>query len=570
MPRSPIFSDYRTLTEICTRGGDDVPSPLFTVVNNRGQVSDHTLEELQERSLRWGALLASRVQRGDRVILCMPTSLDGLAAFFGTLMAGAIAVPTPYAFTKQPAYLEEYLSTRQKVADDCEAVAILTLPELVDVSHQLEARSAALTHVLTADDLPETAEGFSPVAAQPSDVALLQYTSGSTGHPKGVELTHGNLLWNLHGIGSALQPEETGEGVVSWLPLYHDMGLIGGWLWPLGTRLRHVLMATEVFLTEPTFWLQAMSQIKASITVAPNFGYALAVKRVKPDLVKHLDLSNLRTCICGAEPIDANVMHAFQDKFSAAGLRPHVMLPVYGLAEATLAVTFTRIYEPVKARFLDRQKLDEEGVAVDAAKDDPKALQVVNVGVPLRDSQVRIVDPSSGEVLGDDRQGEIQYRSDSVMRGYWKNAEATAATLVDGGWLRTGDLGFLEQGELYVTGRIKDLIITYGRNFYPHDIEWLAAKVPGIRQGCVAAFGVPNEETSTEEIVVVAETRQTDKEALQGLRREIRRLLIQTIECNPKFIVLVPPRAVPKTTSGKIRRVEAKKLFLSDGFPKLL
>jgi acyl-CoA synthetase (AMP-forming)/AMP-acid ligase II len=553
--------------EILDRDESDYPSPLITIVDNQGQLSEHSLSDYRKGAYRWAATIAPLIGDGGRVVLTMPTTEHFLHAYFGTLLAGGVAVPMPYAFHRQAEYLDEYLKTRASVIDDCGAELIATLPGHQDVAEQLVGRCDTLRKVLTADLLVESGDDFERVDIQPDRLAMLQYTSGSTGTPKGVSLTHACLCWNLRGIGERLEavPDDV---VVSWLPLYHDMGLIGGCLWPLSAGLKHSLMATEVFLSNPTFWLQAMTQLKASITVAPNFGYALAVKRVKDDLLPFMDLSRMRIALTGAEPIDASVIAAFHDKFAAAKLRPNTVLPCYGLAEATLAVTFRGVGEPIETKTLDRRLLENDGRAVQVPHGTPGAIEVVNVGRPLRDGKVKIID-TDGNELPDGQQGEILAMLGSLMTGYHRNPEASAETL-RGGWLHTGDLGFVDSGELYVTGRIKDLIITYGRNFYPHDIEWLAAEVDGVRQGCVAAFGVTNKEASTEEIVVVAETRKTERAALITIRRSIRKLLISTIECNPKHIVLVPPRCVPKTTSGKIRRLEARRLFLKEQLERLL
>ena len=559
---------YENVAHILDQDLATLPNPLFTLVNNTGQITTHTMEELREGAYRWAATMAGTVGQGDRVVLCMPTSVDFLQAFFAVQLVGAVAVPMPYAFHRQAEYLEEYLRTRASVVDDCRAVAMATHPDLADVSEQLAARCESMRAVYTSDNLVATSEGFEPTLVGPDGLALLQYTSGSTGTPKGVEITHRCLVWNLDGIREGMQGVE-GDRVVSWLPLYHDMGLIGGWLWPLAHGCQHALMATEVFLANPYFWLQAMTQIKATITVAPNFGYALCVKRIKDQMLATLDLSTLRVGLCGAEPIDARAIAAFHDRFAAAGLPANVVMPVYGLAEATLAVTFTKPGDPVKTKVLDRTLLEGEGKAVEVDPGLAGAMTVVGVGTSLLDSTVRILDAADAEVEPG-IQGEIVVRSGSVMKGYYKRSEASQEALRDG-WLHTGDLGFLdEDGQLYVTGRIKDLIITYGRNFYPHDIEWLAAETDGVRTGCVAAFGVPNDEASTEEIIVVAETKQSDREALIAMRRDVRKLLLSTIECNPKQIILVAPGKVPKTTSGKIRRVEARRQYLTGELDKLL
>ena len=558
---------YENIAELLEQDLASLPNPLFTMVGHTGQISTHSMAELRDGAYSWAAAMANVVGKGDRIVLCMPTSMDFMHGFFAVQLLGAVAVPMPYAFHRQAEYLDEYLKTRASVIDDCGATVLITHPDLRDVSLELADRCEALTHIFTAEDLDDGPASFEPRLARTDDLALLQYTSGSTGTPKGVEITHQSMIWNLKGIGRGMRAVE-GDKVVSWLPLYHDMGLIGGWLWPLSNGCEHVVMATEVFLANPFFWLQAMTQIKATITVAPNFGYALCVKRIKDEMMGALDLSNLRVALCGAEPIDAAVMAAFHDQFAKAGLNPNILVPVYGLAEATLAVTFSEPESTVISMTLDRRKLEVDGLVEEGPPGTAGALAVVCVGAPLLDSEVCIVG-DDGRRLPDRVQGEIVARSGSLMRGYFGRPEASVQALRDG-WLHTGDLGFLEEGRLFVTGRIKDLIITYGRNFYPHDIEWLAADVKGVRTGCVAAFGVSNAEVSTEEIVVIAETRATEREALVQMRREIRKLLISTIECNPKHIVLVSPRKVPKTTSGKIRRVEARRQFLAGEIEKLL
>jgi len=555
------------LAEILDQDQASLPDPLFTLVGHTGQLTTHSMEDLRSGAYRWAATMLPNVEKGDRVLLCMPTSLDFYHAFFAVQLVGAVAVPIPYAFHRQAEYLEEYLRTRASVIDDCGAVMIATHPDLKDVSTTLAERCESLTTVLTRDEVAESSEGFTPRLVDRHSLALLQYTSGSTGSPKGVQITHDCLIWNLAGIGEGFSAVE-GDKVVSWLPLYHDMGLIGGWLWPLSNGCEHVQMATEVFLTNPYFWLQAMTQIKATVTVAPNFGFALCVKRIKDEMLGTLDLSTMRVAMCGAEPIDAAVIDAFHDRFAAAGLPNNIIMPVYGLAEATLGVTFTSRGEPVEVKTLNRKKLEADGTIEEVARGTEGAVNVVCVGRPLLDSKVAIFDEND-EPVGDGVQGEIVARSGSVMKGYFGRPEETAKTL-RGGWLHTGDLGFTDDGKLYITGRSKDLIITYGRNFYPHDIEWLAAEVKGVRTGCVAAFGVTNQEASTEEIVVLAETRVTERKELIQIRRQIRKLLISTIECNPKHIVLVGPRQVPKTTSGKLRRVEARRQFLAGEIDKLL
>jgi len=540
--------------------------PEVTVVGRSGGISTTNRDELRAEALRWGAWFAERIEPGDRVALCLPTSVEFLHAFFGVLYAGGVAVPMPSMVPHLAEYVPAFLEARAPVVNDSGAKFLVTHDDLADVMAGLKELCGGLDAVVTAQMIDAAADGFEPHRAGHADLAMLQYTSGSTGEPKGVELTHRCLLWNLDAITAGIGVEPN-DACVSWLPLYHDMGLIGGCLWPLGAGIGTSLMATEVFLTEPSFWMQAISTQNASITVAPNFGYALSVKRVKDDFVRDLDLSRVRVMLCGAEPIDPDVLAAFQDKFAPAGLPRDVILPVYGLAEATLAATFTRTREPVKVAHLEREALEQHGVARDPSADSVAA-EVVCVGSPLRDNEVKIVD-EHGDPLPQNRQGEVLIRSQSLMRGYFRNAAATERTIRNG-WLHTGDLGFLRDGELYITGRLKDLIITYGRNFYPHDIERISQQVAGVRNGCVVAFAVHNAEESTDEIAIVAETRATERGQLIEMRRAIRKLLINAIECNPKHVVLVPPREVPKTTSGKLRRNEARRMFEAGEFTKLL
>ena len=570
MPEShvstPTLDRCKSVCDILTVPIMDKCTAEVSIVGRMGSLTDTTRDELRDEALRWGAWFAERIEPGDRVALCVPTSTDFLHAFFGVLYAGGVAVPLASMVPMKPEYIPPFLEGRAPVINDSGAKLLVTLPELVDTLSGLKEHCAKLQSIICADDIDGTADGFVPAERGHADLAMLQYTSGSTGNPKGVELTHHCLLWNLDAIRSGIDVVP-GDYCVSWLPLYHDMGLIGGCLYPLSQGMGTALMATEVFLTDPSFWMQAMGMKKATMTVAPNFGFALSVKRVNPDMLAGVDLSAMRVMLCGAEPIDPEILAAYQDKFASLGLQPNVILPVYGLAEATLAATFSVCLEPPKVARLDRARLEAERAAIDSDADD--AIEVVSVGTPLLSNEIRIVSPETGKVCGDDVEGEVLLQSPSVMRGYFKNPEASAQTVVDG-WLHTGDLGFVRDGDLYITGRIKDLIITYGRNFYPHDIERIAQRAKGVRTGCVVAFAVHNEEESTDEIAIVAETRSSDRKELIEMRREMRKLLINLIECNPKHVWLVPPGQVPKTTSGKLRRNEARSMFVAETFERLL
>jgi len=395
---------------------------------------------------------------------------------------------------------------------------------------------------------PETEPG-------PDDLALLQFTSGSTGSQKGVMLTHANLLANLRAIGHGIRPRPD-DVAVSWLPLYHDMGLIGLMLGSLYFGVPLVATSPIDFLRRPVRWIRMLSKHRATLTAGPNFAYSLVARKAREGDLEGVDLSRVRVALCGAEPIHPATIQIFTRRFERYGFRPEAFFPAYGLAENTLAVSFMPLGEPPRIERVDADLLEAEGRA-ERCHGEGKVREVVSVGLPLPTVEVAVVD-EAGTPLPEGHRGEVVVRGPSVMAGYFRNPEATAETLRDG-WLHTGDLGFFLDGHLYVSGRRKDLVIKAGRNYFAEDLEAAAAQVEGVRPGGVCAFSVDRADRGTEEVILVAEVRDG---GAGGLEDAIRRRVSEATGCRPDRVVLVPARTLPKTSSGKIQRFRARAWYL--------
>ena len=492
---------------------------------------------------------------GDRVALMLPTAPDFFPAFFGVILAGAVPVPLypPWRANR----VEEYVQRQARILADAGARLLVTFQEVGSVARLLRSQVPGLEKVVTPGSLGQASGTV--VRAQPRDVALIQYTSGSTGDPKGVVLTHSNLIANIRAISGALKVNSR-DVAVSWLPLYHDMGLIGAWLSCLYLGVPVVILSPQAFLTRPERWLWAMHRYRATLSAAPNFAYELCMRRVDDRNLEGLDLSCLRATLNGAEPVQPETLAGFSRWFQPFGFRAEALMPVYGLAESSLAVTIPPLSRTPLLDTVDRATFERTGRAEPPAGQAVKPLTFVSAGRPLPGHQVRIVS-SSGNPLPARSQGHIQCRGPSVMQGYFGKAEATAEVLQEG-WLKTGDLGYLGDGELFVTGRVKDIIIQGGRNLYPQELEQIAGDVEGVRRGCVAAFGVSGRRVAGERLVLVAETRRTEPEEKEKLAAAIRERMDSQLGIPLDEVVLVPPQRVPKTSSGKIRRDNCRRLYL--------
>jgi fatty-acyl-CoA synthase len=526
-----------------------------TFLDAKGRAKFRTYNDLYDASARFAQGLRRRgLDAGDSLILALPEPEEALIAILGSMLAGCPPAPIypPMGFLGVPAFLRylEHVARRAK-AKRVVAGSQIT-PLLGAVSHD----APTITGVDRFGAVLDTSPIDRPADVASGSTAFLQFTSGSTASPKGVQVTHGNLAANLAMIrlGSRMDDRSC---VVSWLPVYHDMGLIGTCLNAITMGIPLVVLAPRTFLRDPGLWLQAISENRGTHTAAPNFAYGLCVKRTTPEKVKALDLSSMVTFICGAEPVLPKTMERFVEHFTPAGLRPGAMAPAYGLAEATLAVTFTPYMRGMSCDAVDPGRLSQDRIATTPAAGGEQ--RVPSCGVAMAGLEVRIAD-EGGRPLPERYVGEVQVRGPSVTPGYIYDPEATAKALTVDGWLRTGDLGYLAGGELFPCGREKDVIIIHGRNYHAHDLEALASELPDVRTGNVVAFGVPGRGES-EELVLVAETRVVDD--TERIAKEIRGRIAEAMAVTPGDVRIVPPGTLPKTSSGKLRRSETKNLYIA-------
>jgi fatty-acyl-CoA synthase len=535
-----------------------------------------TFGELLEGAGRVAAELAHRgIGRGDTVSLMLPTSRDFFLVFAGTILAGATPVPIYPPFRADR--IAEYAERQSAILTNAGARLLVNFREAASVAKLLKPLTPSIESVVNADALAASrapAPLGPPVHARADDLALLQYTSGSTGSPKGVMLTHANLLANARAIGEAVGLRNDDVGV-SWLPLYHDMGLIGAWLMPLYFGRPIVVMSPPAFLSRPARWLRAFHRYRGTMGAAPNFAYELAAAKISDDEIRGLDLSSWRAALNGAEPVLPATLDRFTARFARCGFRREALTPVYGLAEASLAVAIPPIGRGPQVDRLDRAAFEQEGRAAPApprsssdsatASEDPSVISFVSAGAPVPDHEVKIVN-ERGEELGDRVEGQLWFRGPSATQGYYRNEAATAALLPEGakaGWVDSGDRAYRADGEIYITGRVKDIIIRAGHNLYPHEIEDAVARVPGVRKGCVVAFGAADPKSGTERLVIVAESREKNRGAQERLAGAITAHVTEILGQPPDVVQVIPPNSIPKTSSGKLRRDATKQKFLS-------
>lgn len=501
-----------------------------------------------------GALRARGVRPGDRVCLLSTTTMELLVCLYGTWMAGA--APVVLSLPRRQSDLQELISDVQARVDAVGA-RLLCVSRLFLA--EADPRDITSLPVATVEELAAaTDEPAEPAPVGPDDLAFLQFTSGTTSAPRAVALTHGQIVTNMRDAGGLLGIGADTDVVVSWLPLFHDMGLIGMLLGATIFAIPLVLEPTEEFLGRPGSWMDAISTYRGTITAAPNFGYGLAARdlRMKP---RDVDLTCCRIAVNGAEPIDAETLQGFTEMAAPYGFRPEAMCPMYGLAEATLAVTGSRPDEPLHTDYVSRTALEQENTARPVPADDPDARALVPCGHRVPGVEVAICD-EDGRRLGPNAVGEIWVRGPSTMLGYWSDEEATADALRDG-WLHTGDLGFLGEHGLYICGRAKDMIILRGRNHYPEDYETSTERVSGVRRGNVIAFAIPERER----MVVVAETTATSADEAERIATEVLHTLRRRLPRGPEEVVLVAPGTLPKTSSGKRQRRSCRELYASGG-----
>jgi fatty-acyl-CoA synthase len=580
-----IVGRAETLIEaIRYRGTHDAQRAHLLITEDDEQGEHHytlTFGELYAAAQKCAEELARRgVPPGGRVSLMLPTSRQFFICFAGILLAGAVPVPIYPPFRADR--IEEYAGRQSAILSNAGVCLLLTFRRAEAVAKLLKPRVKSLLEVADAEKLLEAAENARPPApgALPanlsgsrirkgSDLALLQYTSGSTGDPKGVMLTHANLLANMRVIAQGLEmgPQDVG---ISWLPLYHDMGLIGAWLTLLLHGVPLVVMSPLAFLTRPERWLQAMSKHKGTVTAAPNFAYELCVRKISDKAMEGVDLSSMRIVMNGAEPVNPETLERFANRFAKYGYRREAMMPVYGLAEASLGVTFPPKNRGPLVECVEREAFTSQGKAVAAKAGDATAIAFVSSGRSFPGHEVMIVDENGNEVA-ERREGFLWFRGPSSTSGYFENPEATAKLLPRGpaerageyAWVNSGDRAFQANEEIFITGRVKDIIIKGGRNLYPHEVEELVSRAEGTRKGCVVAFGLKDAESGTEKLVVVAESRLEDPAKKRALAAAINDEVTRGLGIPPDRVELIPPGSIPKTSSGKLRRDETKQLYLA-------
>ncbi len=503
-------------------------------------------------------LQARGLQPRQTVAIMLPTGADYFLGFFGILLAGG--VPVPIYPPVRPSQIEEHLRRHARLLNNAQTVALITVPEATLVARLLQAQVDDLRHIVTVAELQASSAAWSAVAVRAADLAFLQYTSGSTGDPKGVMLSHANLLANLRAMGPHVAACSS-DVFVSWLPLYHDMGLIGACLGSLYYAFPLVVMSPLSFLARPVRWLWAIQHHRGTLSAAPNFAYEMCVRSIQDHEIEGLDLSSWRMALNGAEPVSPATLDRFIARFSRYGFRPEALAPVYGLAECSVGLA---LQPPGRGPVIDRVRRDRfmaAGRAEPADPTDSNALLFPSCGQPIPGHQIRIVDPQ-GREAPERQEGNVEFAGPSTTAGYYHNPAATRRLFPHGdAWLDSGDRGYLAGGDLYLTGRVKDLIIRGGRNIYPYELEQAVAEIEGVRKGCVAVFPSSDPATGTERLVVVAETRATQPEALDSLRLRIQCASMDLLGVPPDDVVLAPPHAVLKTSSGKIRRAALRDLY---------
>jgi fatty-acyl-CoA synthase len=537
-----------TLVEAVRALGEDRERG-FVFVRSDGTEKLFSFHDIAAEAERRGAHLAARgLYKGDRVALVLPEGEQFVLSFLGALFAGVVPVPIyPQLSFKN---IEGYHDTVAHIVRASGAKMLLTTTATRPYVEPVAARASGLASIVTVDEL----EGSVPslhVDVRPDDLAFLQFTSGSTSRPKGVMVTHRNLRANAEAfMVHGLDRDPAVDKGVSWLPLFHDMGLIGFVVGPLFTNVPCVFLPTASFVRAPRLWLDKIHEHRGTITYAPNFAYALVAKRMRDRDVDGVDLSCLRIAGCGAEPIQARSLRDFAQRLAPAGFDPRAFLPSYGMAEATLAITFVPLREGLKTEVTDLGN------------------ELVDCGVPFPAHEIAIVD-ESGARLGERQVGQIVARGPSVTPGYFNEPELTAQTYKPlpgddaGPWLHTGDLGYVAGGRLFVCGRVKDIVIVRGRNYYPSDIEWAVSELPGVRRGNAVAFGVNVD--GQEQLVICCEGAASDAAAIKDATAAC---VAAQFGLTVHEVVVAQLASLPRTSSGKPQRRKTREMYLDGTLPR--
>jgi fatty-acyl-CoA synthase len=549
------FSDFATFGEALDYAAEGVRGLNFH--DPRGNLTRvYPFAKLREDALAMARrLIAAGVEPGDRIALVAQTGPEFAGLFCGAIYAGAwpVPLPLPTSFGGKESYIEQ-LAVQLESSDPAMLLYPEEIAEMASAAAQRQGCGGA-----SFEEFGSRPVGDSPLPQQnPDDICYLQYSSGSTRFPHGVAVTHRALLNNLrgHGIGMKLVPDDR---CVSWLPWYHDMGLVGCLLSPIANQVSTDYLRTEDFARRPLAWLDLISRNEGTtLSYSPTFGYDICARRISSQsaVAERFDLARWRLAGNGADMIRPDVMQSFVNAFAPAGFRANSFVPSYGLAEATLAVTLMPPGEGISVELVEEERLS--GSPRDLSRP-ARYRAIVNCGKPVLDMKVEIRG-EDGKARGDHMIGKVWCKGPSVMHSYYRDPEATAACLVDG-WLDTGDMGYMAGGYLFIVGRAKDMIIINGKNHWPQDIEWAVEQLPGFHQGDIAAFSVETE--NGEEVpAVLVHCRVSDPEERVRLHDQIREK-VRSITGMNCVVELVPPRTLPRTSSGKLSRAKAKKLYLS-------
>lgn len=537
-----------TLGQVLEQRAAEAPHSFLEVI---GSDAPRHLPQVFENATRWAARLRELgIGRGDRVAILMESRVRTIEALLGAFLLRAAVVPLagPRGLTASRRALERLAGALRGSG----AKVLLGGPSALarvpaDALSRFGVRAAGL------DDPGTVSAG--PERGDPADLALVQYTSGSTGAPRGAAITQANLIANLEGIVANLEMSSQ-DRCVHWLPLHHDMGLIGSVLAPMSTGASSILIAPEAFVVRPTVWLETFTSRAGTIAPAPNFGYELCASRVSDEALRRLDLRSWRVAMTGAEPVRRETIEAFAARFAPCGFRAEAFLPVYGLAESTLAAAFPPLGRGARVEVVDAEVLRSTGRAERAR--DGAGRAVVSVGRAFRGAELRIVD-AEGRPLPERVEGEVVLRGPSVMSGYWGDPEATQRSIRDG-WLHTGDLGFIVDGELFITGRLKAVLVRAGEKYHAEDLERAAEAVRDVRTGCSAAFAV--ELAGAEEVALVVERAARADVDPNDLARTVADEVRRAEGLAPGFVHVVRPGQVPKTSSGKVQRERCRASLL--------
>ena len=559
------LADFSTLLEAIeyaakgTRGlnfysprGELETSITFAEIKDKAQ-------EIGRRFIHFG------IEKGSRVALIAETSDEFVCYFIGCQYAGLLPVPLPLptSFGGREGYTSQLNQQMKSCGASVAVSASYMLPLLDEATSGLKKmKFVGTSTTFEAQASLKEIKSITLPEAIPEDLAYLQYSSGSTRFPHGVAVTHKSLMANCIGIGGEGMMLNDDDRAVSWLPFYHDMGLVGTLLSPIANQVTTDYLATEAFARRPLQWLRLISKNRGTLAYSPTFGYDICTRRASPTKIADLDLSSWRVAGIGGDMIRADVLTNFLDTFTDVGFRATTFVPSYGLAECTLAVSFARLDTGFEIDLVHEKVLSGEEKCLKKFKVNGSGANyrsVVNCGIPISEYELEIRDEDNND-LGEYQIGRVCVRGASVMAGYFQDPEATKSCLSEDGWLDTGDIGYMKEGSLYIIGRIKDLIIINGKNHWPQDIEWAVEQLDDLRSGDTAAVSIPGDQD--EEIpAILVQCRTRDEDERARMEHKIKDTVHSMLGISP-VVALIPPRSLPRTSSGKLSRVKARKQYL--------